>query len=115
MNNNVLILEIGGEGGSIRLITDGRLFLYSSDETTMLDILAGEFTETELKHSSPVFFTFDDAFTSLMERYPVFHLHPLTVHPKYLEQIQSNFFKYKSANIKGHQWGFDKWEKFLEF
>lgn len=113
MNNDILILKLGGEGGSIQLITDGKLFVYSSDETTLLDFLAGKFSENELKHTSPAFPTFDEAFESLIERYPVFHLKPLTVHPGYLEQIKSNFLKYKSANIKGDQWGFEKWENFL--
>lgn len=115
MKNYVLILELGGEGGSIQLLTDGKLFLYSSDETTMLDLFAGEFSKKELKHSSPVFSTFDDAFASLMARYPVFHLHPLTIDPQYLERIKSIFMKHKSANIESHQWGFDNWENFLGF
>jgi hypothetical protein len=113
MNNNVLILELGGEGGSIQLATDGKTFLYSTNETTLLDFLAGELSEEELKHNSPPYSTFDEAFESLMARYPVFHLHPLTIHPQYLEKIKNIFLKYKSANIEGHQWGFDNWERFL--
>ena len=113
MKNNTLILELGGEGGSIQLITNGTVFLYSTSETAMLDLLPGEFSEKELKHTSPVFSAFDEAFASLMKRYPVFHLHPLTIDPQYLEQIKTYFLKYKSANISGHHWGFDSWERFL--
>ena len=113
MNKNLLILKLGVEVGSIQLITDGKSFLYSSDESAMLDLLPGEFSEMELKHASPLFSTFDEAFESLIERYPVFHLYPLTIHPLYLEKIKSNFIKYKSADINGQQRGFDKWEHIL--
>jgi hypothetical protein len=102
MKNNLLILELGGEGGSIQLASDGKTFLYSTNETAMLDLLPGEFSENELKHSSPVFSTFDEAFASLMARYPVFHLYPLTIDPYYLEKIKNSFLKYKTANIKNH-------------
>jgi len=113
MNNNVLILKLGGEGGTIQLITNGISFLYSSDETAILDLLPGEFSEEELKHTSPLFSTFDEAFESLMGRYPVFHLYPLTVHPQYLEKIKGSFLKYKSANAECQQWEFNSWENIL--
>ena len=113
MKNNTLILELAGEGGSIQLITNGTVFLYSTSETAMLDLLPGEFSEKELKHSSPVFSAFDEAFESLMARYPVFHLYPLTIAPHYFEKIKNRFLKYKTANTKDHQWGFDKWERLL--
>lgn len=114
MNNNVLILELGGEGGSIQLITNGTVFLYSTNETAMLDLLPGEFSEQELKHTSPAFSTFDEAFESLMARYPVFHLYPLTIDPHYLEKIKNSFLTYKTANANDHPRGFDNWEHLLK-
>jgi len=96
------------------LITNGTVFLYSTNETAMLDLLPGEFSEKELKHSSPVFSTFYEAFESLMARYPVFHLYPLSIDPYYLEKIKNSFLKYKTANIKNHPRGFDRWEHLLK-
>jgi hypothetical protein len=114
MGNSTVILEAGSEGGSIALIYDGRFYSYLSDETSMLDILPGEFEEKELKRVSVKFSTFGEAIQSMLNRYPIFNLHPLKVHSEYIGQVQSLYNQFKSDNKEHNDFGIDKWDEFLK-
>lgn len=114
MGNSTVILEAGSEGGSIALIFDGQFYSYLSDETSMLDILPGEFEEKELKKVSVKFSTFGEAIQSMLNKYPIFNLHPLKVHSNYIVQVQSEYDKIKSSNKEHNDFEIDKWDEFLK-
>jgi hypothetical protein len=80
MKNRTLLLEVGGEGGSVKLVQIGDSFLYSTDETTLREF-DPELAPKELISQSMAFSTFDEAMESLLGRYRLFGLHPLAVHP----------------------------------
>jgi len=108
-SNNIqiqIILEAGADGESIELSFDGRHYSYLSDETTMLDLLPGEYKRGELKKISLKFSTFEEAFERLMARYPIFHLYPIKLNPFYASRVEAYFMKYKLIDTRHKEWGF---------
>jgi hypothetical protein len=81
-----VILEIGGEGGSIALLrerdTDGNwTFMMFTNEVIFEDEL-GKNASTGTRTAD----TFSEA-VSLLDHYPWPELHPLTLHPRYAERV----------------------------
>ncbi len=108
MTKCVTILNVGAEGGSITLIQKGSYFFYSTDETSMLDLLPDEFEVDELINTSAKFNTFDDAMNSLLNKYPVFYLYPISVHPEFSQNVKKHFLKFKSNNDENGR--FEEWD-----
>jgi hypothetical protein len=94
-----IILEIGGEGGSIHLTESNGKFQYATNEAAALDMLDEE-EQLEIKailearNAGNFFDTFESAMESLLKRYPIFSLYPLFVHPEYKKRILEYYKKH---------------------
>ena len=115
MKEENLILEVGGEGGSIKLIRNGSIYFYTTDETTMMDIFPGEFNIEDLKSASPEFPTFDQSMKSLIQKYPIFSLHPLHINPEYQQRITIYFNRYLVASKDQELWDAESWKQILNY
>jgi len=113
MKAHILILEVGGDGGSIKLIQNGSVYFYTTDETAMMDLLPGEFDIEDLTSISVVFTSFDSAMESLINKYPLFSLYPLTVNPEYQKRISEYFIRYLEATDEQFAYGVDNWKYIL--
>ena len=87
-----VLLEIGGEGGSLSIqrfrATDGTWkFIFIRDESTMADFLDEE-DQIDLFKKYPPVETFAEAI-QLMNKYPWHELHMITMHPEYAKVIQA--------------------------
>ena len=113
MKTKELILKIGGAGGSIKLFKINNQFVYTTDESTLMDLLNEEDHEgIEFKSSSELFDTFDLAMTSMMNRYPVFRLYPVEISDDYRTEIKTYYQNYRNKNMNDN-WGRDEWEQIL--
>ena len=115
MKEQNLILEVGGDGGSIRLIQNGSIFFFTTDETAMMDILPGEFNIEDLSSASIGFTSFDKSMVSLIKKYPLFSLYPLKVNPAYQQRIAVYFKRYLENIEDSHPFGVDNWKEILNF
>jgi hypothetical protein len=113
MKEHVLILEVGGDGGSIKFIQNGSTYFYTTDETAMMDLLPGEFNIEDLTSASIGFTSFDDALKSLINKYPLFSLYPLTIHPEYRQRISEYFIRYLETADDQFAYGVDNWNYIL--
>jgi hypothetical protein len=88
MNENEVIVEIGGEGGSITLYgrrtESGWLFSRKVIDQTPL-LLPEEFPEG-IQHKSSVVDSWEEAL-KLLDQYPWHRLYPLRVHPEFRQKI----------------------------
>jgi hypothetical protein len=112
MKNQRVILEVGGEGGSIQLLQINDYFLFTTDEGTLKDI-DPTLTFAELQSQSDKFPTFAEAMINLLGRYRIFLLYPLGVDPEYKSQILPYYkaFNLHSGNVDN--WNSGDWKKFL--
>ena len=113
MKEHILILEVGGDGGSIKLIQNGSAYFYTTDESAMMDLLPGEFDIEDLTSASVEFTSFDSAMESLINKYPLFSLYPLTVNPEYQKRISEYFNRYLEATDDQFAYGVDNWKYIL--
>lgn len=79
---NQLLLELGAEGGSIKLMR-----MLNQDVTTYQVSTGETYLEDEWYSSEEVFNTLDEAVQYLCNRYPVAALHPLTADPEIILPI----------------------------
>ena len=113
MQKQILILEIGGEGGSIKLIQIGSLFFFTANEIAMNDFLPGEFNINDLKNTSPAYESFDQSMESLIKKYPVFYLYPLYVHPEYQQRIKEYFIRHLDKQDNLYFFEASEWKSIL--
>jgi len=107
-----LLLEVGGEGGSIQLHQISGYFVFTTDETTLKEFVP-EMTLDELKSKSDAFRSFAEAMKCLLEKYPIFNLYPLTVHPYYKQKIIPYYLGFCSGTKYKENRGKGEWDRFL--
>ncbi len=116
--NKTLILKIGGEGGSISLNQKGNDFYYKSNESASLGMLDEEdykdIKEILDKRKTEVFNTFELAMKSMLDRYPVFRLHPLEIKDQFKDPINNYYQEYLKANKNKDYCRNEKWEQILK-
>jgi len=112
MKNKNLILEAGADGGSIKLFQIKDYFLFTTDEST-LRAIDPNLTMEELQSKSDVFKSFAEVMKSLLERYPIFSLYPLTVNAKYKNKLIPYYQGFCSGSRNEQIWNGDNWDKFL--
>lgn len=109
----ILILEVGGDGGSIKLIQIGSSYFYTTDETAMMDLLPGEFNIEDLSSASEEFTLFANAMQSLINKYPLFSLYPLKINPEFQQRISEYFIRYLETADDQFAYGVDNWKYIL--
>ncbi|MEI7421910.1 MAG: HD domain-containing protein [Prolixibacteraceae bacterium] len=107
------LLEAGGEGGSIQLVQINDYFLFSTDETTLMEFVP-ELTLEELKSESDVFTTFEDALAGMLDKHPIFELFPLSVHPDYRMKVMDYYREFCSRRDHQEYRRFNDWEELLQ-
>ena len=112
MKEDKLILEAGSEGGSIKLHQINEYFIYSTNETTLREFVP-DLTFEELKSKSNVFSTLDQAMNSMLGKYKIFRLYPLSVHPDFKSKIIPYYQMFCSENEKSENWNKAKWDYLL--
>ena len=110
--DRTLLLEVGGEGGSIQLVKIKDYFLFSTDETTLREFVP-ELKEEELTSKSDVFTSFDQTMVSLLDKYPVFELYPVAVHPDFMKKIIPYYQTFVLQLHHDRNWANRKWEEML--
>lgn len=112
MRKEKLILWAGSEGGSIKLVQIENYFLYSTNETTLREFVP-DLTLEELKSKSDVFTSFAQAMESLIEKFPIFHLHPLEIHPDFKNEIILYYKRFYSESGQEENWNKGNWDNLL--
>jgi hypothetical protein len=112
MNKEKLILEAGGEGGSVKLVQIKNYYLFSTNETTLREFVP-DLTLEELTSKSNVFTSFAEAMESLLEKYPIFHLHPLETHPDFKNEIFLYYQRFCSESGQHENWNKRNWDNLL--
>ena len=107
------LLEAGGEGGSIQLVQINDYFLFSTNESTLKEFVP-ELTLEELKSESDVFTTFEDALAGMLDKYPIFELFPLSVHPDYRMKVMAYSREFCSRRDKQEYRRLRDWEELLQ-
>ena len=88
-----VILEVGAEGGSLTLLREVNAtgewkFLFARDEATLDHMLPEEDRGPKEDYSSQIEYIDSlEAALILLDTYPWFRLHPLRVHPEFLDPI----------------------------
>ena len=109
-----LILKIGGEGGSIKLLKINDQYAYTTNESALYDLLSKEDREgISFKSKSDLYDTFESAMESMTKRYPVFRLYPLEINDQFKEQINKYYQAYLANNKGDHYLRNDEWESIL--
>jgi hypothetical protein len=110
-----IILEVGGEGGSIMFFrTKSNEYAFTTDESVMRDMLSEEDQkDIEFVKRSDTFESFDEAMESLLKKYPVFNLYPITVNPSFKDRINA-YFKQYVKRTKIHEFAKEDWQRKLE-
>lgn len=112
---NNIILEFGGEGGSIKLIKIEKDYYFTTDESAFMDLLPGEFEADELVSTSGPFDQFEAAFAALIKRYSVFKLYPLSVSPNYASEISIYLKEYISTEkYPDNNFNINEWKELLK-
>jgi len=106
------ILKIGGEGGSITLFKYNEFYFFSTNEAALFDLLSEEDRKgINSSSNSNHFKSFDLALKSMMEKYKIFRLSPLFIHPDYKKEMLKKFNEFNSKN--GDNFLADRWKKIL--
>lgn len=89
MMTNTTLLEIGGEGGSVKLYHSNDQFILQSNNSADLDMLDEEDQKGFEDIFKPeIFDSFDQAFEWFLDKYPVFHLYPEKIDLGYKSHIK---------------------------
>jgi len=111
---NILILKIGGEGGSIKLLKINDQYAYTTNESALYDLLSKADREgMSFKSESELYDTFELAMESMIDRYPVFRLYPLEINDPFKEQINKYYQAYLANNKGDNYLRNEKWENIL--
>ena len=106
----ILILEIGGEGGSIKLLKINDEFVYTTSEFALME--EGD-DPKDFKNRSSFFQDFDRAMVSMINKYPVFRLYPLEINDQFKDQINKYYQEYLNENQSKDYYRNDQWERIL--
>ena len=99
------LLEIGGEGGSIKinkkLIGDKYKYWFGTNESAMADLLSEEDLKgINLSSNSSIVDSFEEAFTLALKKYPLFKLYLILVDDEVKEFVDSELQRYTKNNTK---------------
>ena len=86
--------------------------LFTTDEST-LRAIDPDLTLEELQSKSEVFKSFAEVMRSLLERYPIFSLYPLSANAKCKNKLIPYHQGFCSGSRNEHNWNRDSWNKFL--
>lgn len=103
------ILEVGSDGGSVRMFQLQNNFFFSTDEFLFVD----EFNLDQLSSTSEIYATFEEAMIGILKKYSIFQLHPLYIDPyfkKSLKVYHDNFLLYQGEE---NCWSLADWKKCL--
>jgi len=114
MKKEKLILEAGADGGSVHLFQINEYFLYATDESTLKDFVP-DLTDEELKSKSDIFTSFAQAMESLIEKYPIFNLYPLHIHPDFKNVIIPFYQRFCSKNKRHENRKDGEWDHLLYY
>lgn len=89
MGKAEIILEAGADGGSVKLLRIGNVFVHSSNEELFLDLLPDDVSEEMVHSFSGVFPDFKSAFEDLLNSYNIFMLYPLSIQKDFKTIIRS--------------------------
>lgn len=103
MKNKELILELGGEGGSISLLR-----VTNGDEIRYFVETNESYLEDDFYHSENSYSTFEDAVKRIYLKYPIFNLHLIEVQLDYIipigKAIQNNtHLKHENYDISQNE------------
>ena len=112
---NTSLLEIGGEGGSVKLYHSNGQFILQSNNSADLDMLDEEDRKDFEDIFKPeIFDSFDKAFERFLVKYPVFHLYPEKIDPEYKSRIKSPIPQIRRKD-RIHVWSLKiAWDKVFE-
>ena len=92
---NTTIIEIGGEGGSVKLYLTNGQFILQSNNSADLDMLDEEDQKGFEDIFKPeIFDSFDKAFERFLDKYPVFQLYPEKIDPAFKNRIKKYYTEY---------------------
>ena len=113
MKNYTTFLKIGGEGGSIKinkiLIAGNYKYWFGTNESAMADFLSEEDLKgISLTSKSEFFDTFEEAFNTAKNKYPIFKLYLIAVADEVKEFVADEYRAYiqtyKGPNYRGSSW-----------
>lgn len=107
-----LILEAGADGGSIKLLLIKGSFIYTTDESTLKELVP-ELLDDAFKSKSGAFPTFDLAMMSLLGKYSIFGLYPLYASPDFKEKIIPYYQMFCKISEMQKNWNKEYWEQLL--
>ena len=97
-----LILEIDGEGGSIKLLKINDQYAYTTNYSALYDLLNEDDREgMSFQSSSKLFDSFDAAMQSMAKKYSVFRLVLIEIDTSYKNRIKEYLLKYLSNTPGG--------------
>ena len=116
--NYTRLLEIGGEGGSIKinkiLIGNNYKYWFGTNEAALADFLSEEDLKViSLSSKSGLVDTFEEAFEMAKNKYPIFKLYLVAVADEVKEYVAREYNIYiKSGN--GSAYVGSKWKRMFE-
>lgn len=112
---NTTLLEIGGEGGSVKLYLSNGRFILQSNNSADLDMLDEEDQKGFEDIFKPeIFDTFDKAFERFLDKYPVFRLYPEKIDPAYKSRIKKYYTKYLETTQYLPERSKEAWDRLFE-
>ena len=111
---NNIILEFGGDGGSIKLVKIEKDYYFTTNESIWMDLLPDEFTKDELVSTSGPFDNFDLAFEMMRKKYNVFGFYPVSVNPDFKDIILKYLHEYLNYTKESERGlNVDEWKRIL--
>ena len=116
--NYTRLLEIGGEGGSIKinkiLIGEKYKYWFGTNEAAMADFLSEEDLKVIfLSSKSGLVDTFEEAFEMAKNKYPIFKLYLVAVADEVKEYVASEYNIYVQSG-NGSAYVGSKWKRMFE-
>ena len=114
----ITLLEIGGEGGSIKinkiLIDDNYKYWFGTNEAALADLLSEEdLKDINLLSKSEFVDTFEEAFEMAKNKYPIFNLYLIDVADEVKGFIAKEFHRYLQSDKRSDYIG-SNWKSMFE-
>jgi hypothetical protein len=120
-DGSLLVLQVGAEGGSLTLVgrnAEGRAWQFARITDDQTEALFGDTGDGTVKAPSFENLGWVDTWEEglrLMDRYPWARLHPLYVHPEFVERVQVAVEE-RLAEADAHRAGYarERWEEVFD-
>lgn len=111
---NKIILEIGAEGGGLKVYKTKEHYFFTTDESSFVDLLAPENPPTkELYNTSDFYDSFDQVMFHLHKKYDhIFNLYAIEIAKGYLPQIRAQYILWMALG-KEDEYGGKRWREKL--